>query len=452
MLSPNADLDDLINEPRETLDVEVKDWLDLTDNDHRAMIAKEIIALANHGGGFLVIGFEEKADGTFQPSAGRPVNLEAWSQDGIQSIIAKYADPGVQCRVHHRASATSGETHPIIVVPGGHRVPIRAKAGAPDGKKLVAHRVYVRRPGPASEEPKTAEEWDRFFERCLQNRQAELLEAMRSIMAGVIPNAAPATATRLDQLKAFETQAAARWEALVAVLPAGAPPTFPHGYYDLSLALDGDFDRQSLLDLRDTIRSAVRNHSGWPPFVYLSRAPYTPKPVDGAIECWVGPDTNGSYSKPDHHEFWRISHDGLLFTRRGYPEDGGWKGITPGTSFDITTATWRLGEAILQSRYIGEALGGMTANLILSASWAKLAGRVLVSHGNTNRTMFNEYRSSQDRYEVTQTVPVASLPDALPELVFSMLAPLYQLFDFFQLPKRLVEQELVLMHRNTFPH
>ena len=74
MLSPNADLDDLINEPRETLDVEVKEWLDLTDNDHRAMIAKEIIALANHGGGFLVIGFKEKPDGTFQPSTGRPVN------------------------------------------------------------------------------------------------------------------------------------------------------------------------------------------------------------------------------------------------------------------------------------------------------------------------------------------------------------------------------------------
>jgi hypothetical protein len=174
------------------------------------IIAKEIIALANHGGGFLVIGFEERADGTFQPSTGRPANLDAWSQDSIQAIVAKYADPGVQCGVHHRADAASREKYPIIAVPGGHRVPIRAKAGSPDGKKLVAHRVYIRRPGPASEEPKTAEEWDRFLERCLQNRQAELLEAMRSIMAGVLPSAAPATPTRFDQLKAFETQAIAR--------------------------------------------------------------------------------------------------------------------------------------------------------------------------------------------------------------------------------------------------
>lgn len=117
-------------------------------------------------------------------------------------------DPGVQCRVHHRASAASRERYPIIAVPGGHRVPIRAK-------------VYIRRPGPASEEPKTAEEWDRFFERCLQSRRAELLEAMRSIMTGVIPNAVPAIPTRFDELKAFETKAIARWETLVAPVPRG---------------------------------------------------------------------------------------------------------------------------------------------------------------------------------------------------------------------------------------
>jgi len=67
IINPNADLDDLINEPRETLDVEVKEWLDLTDNDHRSMVAKEIIALANHGGRFLVIGFEEREMGLSSP-------------------------------------------------------------------------------------------------------------------------------------------------------------------------------------------------------------------------------------------------------------------------------------------------------------------------------------------------------------------------------------------------
>lgn len=95
-------IDELLQEPREALDVEVKEWLDLTDSGHRALIAKEIIALANHGGGYIVVGFKELSDGTFEPATPRPANLDAWSQDSIQSIVAKYVDPTIQCRVVHR--------------------------------------------------------------------------------------------------------------------------------------------------------------------------------------------------------------------------------------------------------------------------------------------------------------------------------------------------------------
>ena len=70
----NAHLDELIKEPRETLDVEVKEWLDLADNDHRAGIAKETIALANHGGGYIVVGFKEMDDGTFRSAEPHPKN------------------------------------------------------------------------------------------------------------------------------------------------------------------------------------------------------------------------------------------------------------------------------------------------------------------------------------------------------------------------------------------
>jgi hypothetical protein len=52
MANLNALVRELLSEPRETLDVEHKEWLDLADNDHRATVAKEIIALANHGGGY----------------------------------------------------------------------------------------------------------------------------------------------------------------------------------------------------------------------------------------------------------------------------------------------------------------------------------------------------------------------------------------------------------------
>src|SRR5262249_30529652 len=162
----------------------------------------------NHGGGYLVIGFE---DGSLSPAHPRPSNLNGWSQHAIQAIVAKYIDPAVQCRVVHRARPGLQDSHPIVIVPGGHRVPVRSKSGSPDGRKLVAHRVYVRRAGPASEEPRTAEEWDRLFERILQNRKSELLEAFRSIMAGEVPTTRSPTPSRLTELLGFEDAAVSRW-------------------------------------------------------------------------------------------------------------------------------------------------------------------------------------------------------------------------------------------------
>jgi hypothetical protein len=66
--------------------------------------------------------------------------------------------------------------------------------------------------------------------------------------------------------------------------------------------------------------------------------------------------------------------------------------------------------------------------------------------------MFDGRRSNQDKYESSATVGVASLPAALPEVVFSILAPMYEHFDFFKLPKRLVEEELEEMSKNTYAH
>jgi hypothetical protein len=450
-ISPRSpELNQLVVEPRETLDAEVKEWLDLTSNDHRALVAKEVIALANHGGGYLVIGFEELADGSFKPAGSRPPTLDAWSQDAIQSIVGKYIDPTIQCRVVHQPPSASADRYPIVIVPGGHRVLIRAKSGSPDGKTLVPHRVYTRRPGPTSEEPKTAEEWDRLFERVLQNRKSELLEAMRSIMAGEIPIAPKEAPSRLTELIEFEEAAIGRWEARVRRLPADAPPRFPDGHLDVGIAIEGAFKVQNLRDLRQTIQAAVRNHSGWPPFLTVNRAPFAPVPIDGAVEFWRGPDTDGSYDIPIHHDFWRISPRGLLFTRMGFREDGGFQGLESGKYFDITSPTWRLGEAILEGAYVARALDAVDTNLICHCGWRGLSGRLLVSRANRNRLMLNEHRAAQDTYEATQTVALNALPQALPELVFAILAPLYELFDFFPLPKRLVEEELASLQRNTF--
>ena len=48
-------LADLLVDPREDLDFEAKNWLDLQgSNDDKATFAKAVLAISNHGGGFVV--------------------------------------------------------------------------------------------------------------------------------------------------------------------------------------------------------------------------------------------------------------------------------------------------------------------------------------------------------------------------------------------------------------
>jgi hypothetical protein len=51
----NPQFEDWLISPMETLDIEAKDWLDMDDVESKGTIAKTLIALENHGGGFLVI-------------------------------------------------------------------------------------------------------------------------------------------------------------------------------------------------------------------------------------------------------------------------------------------------------------------------------------------------------------------------------------------------------------
>ena len=47
--------------------MELKNWLDLRGNRHdKATLAKAAMALANHGGGSILLGFEDGPDGVME--------------------------------------------------------------------------------------------------------------------------------------------------------------------------------------------------------------------------------------------------------------------------------------------------------------------------------------------------------------------------------------------------
>lgn len=159
------DIELLIDSPIETLEIELKAWIDLNNNSQKASMAKELIALANHGGGHVILGFD---DNTLAPIT-RPTGYTVTADD-INGIVSRYADPDFHCELVEAGG------HFAVRVPGGHKVPIRSKRNGPNDE-IIQDRYYIRRPGPKSEPPKTGLEWDVLFRKCIDNRESEL-EAM----------------------------------------------------------------------------------------------------------------------------------------------------------------------------------------------------------------------------------------------------------------------------------
>jgi predicted HTH transcriptional regulator len=161
---------------------EIKDWLDLDDAKVRAKLAKELIALANHGGGYLLFGFSEATTG-WAPSGACPHNFVRYSQDAINDIAKRHAEPVFECHVHHLDSS-AGDPHVVIEVPGGHIAPIRANR-SPQGSGLTDHTYYIRRPGPESAPPQNGREWEALIRRCVDNDHERQVEAFRRILAAL---------------------------------------------------------------------------------------------------------------------------------------------------------------------------------------------------------------------------------------------------------------------------
>jgi hypothetical protein len=438
------DLEPLVSEPREDLSVEYKNWLDLTANEHRAIVAKAAIALVNHGGGFIVLGMADEPMGLV--SRARPAEIPEITQDAINAAIRRYATPEFHVEVYAVPHPTTGVTHPVIAVPGTRTEPVMSKRDCPG--VIAQARCYIRKPGPRSEEPQTAEEWRALLNRCVRAGRDDMLEAIRSIVSGRIePREMPPGA--LEALSTFCNAARARWQTLTAEEPADAPPRFPHGFYEMGFSLVGAVPATGLADLQGRLHEARRiKLTGWTPFLDMTTPEWAPYPHENFVEAWVGRTVADRNPRtPAHSDFWRASPAGQLYTIRGYAEDE-LENRPPGQAFDITLPVWRVGEGILFAARLAETFADVEA-IAIRCRYTGLNGRALVSVSG-DRAAFGDDVSRTDEIVLETQATPEQLRDNLAEVLHQLLTPLYERFAFFRLPIVLVEQELARMVRGRF--
>lgn len=325
--APRLELQDLVDSPKETLEVEYKGWLNLGDNAFRADLARHIAALANHGGGRIVFGFSD--DMTYAGPNTTPA--PAIDRDCISGIVKKYLEPPFQCDVEVLVSRIGNE-HPVVIVPPHGPTPVCAKANGPEvnGKPvgIVQGAYYVRKPGPESAPILTSNEWGPLIRRCAMHDRNAILGAIEAVLKIRPISASPIK----DELKIWHDAARVAFlRDLKAV--SGYPPIYEKAHVQLSYRIISHEDKRltgtELITVVREVNNEVRDlvRTGWSMFYVFDREGIQPvwivDPTSGEgeldfLECSMLRDPVLDWTGCD---LWRVSTSGKATLVREYWED-----------------------------------------------------------------------------------------------------------------------------------
>ena len=429
----NPELRELVDAPRERLDVEYKTWLDLTDNETRAKLARHLCALANIGGGYLVFGVNDD-----MTSAGTcPSVVGPYDQDTLSSIIKRYLKPAFQVAVYEVSSAVTGVTHPVVWVPSHEAVPVCSTRDGPhDGGKPVGisqGTYYTRAPGPESVAVATPELWAPIIRRCVLHERQALLAGLEPLLRSP---GRPVTEPDAP-LQLWHDAAHRRFLELADVDPLA--DQLKRAHYQFSYQINViDLEQLDMAELLGHLRSMGHEvldlvDPGWTMFWVFDEPEFAPRssadPAVGDIEflecSLISPDII-ELTLPD---FWRVAPVGMATLIRPYREDRRDFGS------DYMTGTWfwpfvmarEITEVIRHACAFAERFG-TPESVSFRAEWRGLQGRTLKDPDNPSLRRQGRPALSDSRV-VMRTVPFAHLTSRWADITADILSTITRMFD-----------------------
>jgi hypothetical protein len=443
-----CDIHDLIDSPCRALEVEYKSWRNLDNAEDRAELARDLAALANHGGGFVVFGFQER---TLAPDDADPFRTNC-TTERVTAIVQTYLDPPVICEVVTGMSA-AGVQHPVIRVGGHGATPVCIRQDGPtvNGDKLIERgAIYVRTHGqiasgrsigvpcPQSSKIEISQDWAPLIRRCVRRDRESLLGMLEAAIEG--RTAAPDPAQRL---RTWHRAARSAFMTLVPRSPVAE--SLARRHYVLSYGFE--LMRPEMLEhaqLPERLRRAVFDvqtqfRSGWnmfdPPYRRGVQARFMTDSASGDDEtdfleaAWLRARTPSETA-----DFWRVSPRGLATVIRSYAEDqpqpAAGSPIHPGTNLSPGALTQEVAELVCHARAFARLFGGVQ-RVWFRCEWWGLAGRALF---DPDERWVHRGPALSDHSVATMQVPLARLAQAWPEVVAQLIAP----------PLRAVEPDLAL--------
>lgn len=451
-----ANLDDskvksLVERPNESLAVEIKTWFDLASPEGKAKIVRSVLALRNHDGGYVVIGFDDKSMLPDLDRAPRDVRA-AFHPDSIHEIVARFASDPFEVAVEF--VQRDGSVFPVIVVPSGVRTPVAAKSDLKDGdNRLVSvGDVYVRTLN-TNRRPSSAKinwnDWSALMDRCFNNREADIGRFFRRHLTGLTAESVGAIISAISdvhaqspggekEMRSLLDTGRARFDSLVAERQLILPKT---GYWEVALIIRGPVPEQSPPTFMRLVGATNPEYSGWP--IWLDSSHFA-EPANHPHVFAGGWEALVALPNGRHTDFVQFDPKGRFYHLRALFDDLRLTNSspTPGAALDMALPILDSTEAIAVGLAFAKAMGCPEDDCTLDFAfrWTGLKDRELTSWLYPERYISPGRKAYQDQITLTQSVPLSTPPSAIGGIVGSMLGPLYELFSGFALGTRVFEE------------
>jgi hypothetical protein len=450
---------ELLAQPGESLNVEIKRWLDPDQAIGAAKIIKAVFGLRNRNGGALIFGFDNK---TLEPNdANRPGNLHAlFHVDRVQGLISRFASEPFEVEVIFET--VNGREHVIIAVPDGVTAPVAVKRELLfDNKSLLtAGDIYFRTLN-ANGTPSTArarpEDWRRILEICFENREADIGRFLRRHLG---PQVAPAVATMLSgtQTSIYPVMELLK-EGERRYLAAVERRTFDEterrlidaGKWSVALVCTPErieaVTDQTFLNI---VGACNPNYTGWP--IWRDPRPVRDRItragiIGGAWELLFIWQPEDALSIP-RLEFSQFDAKGQFYSLRNLQDDVS-RNFGPHLYLDPVLVLRRITEALAVGIAIANSLGWQSGGrLAFAFRWTKLSGRQLTPWADPFGTLGGGM-ANDDAIETFVALELDIPPTALAPYVQRATERLFALFDGARVPLSAIEEivSLVLARR-----
>jgi len=415
---PTNELTAILLRGRESKDFDYKAasaW-DEKDKASCCALVKDILAMANTLGGFIVIGVSETPTGLSFDGVSAD-QADSFDTSRLNRFTQRYADPPINALL--RKLGYDGKTFILIEVPPFSNTPHICRKDLPG--VLSAPTLYVRTDNNESAPVSSPADFQAVIEHAVRNRGDALLASFRSILtSGTVPRELSA----MEQFTAQRLEAQARFEDLNPL--KDEEPML--GYFEAWFTPERfDGSRFTLDTLRAAAERAQVTYTGWP-FLYFDteqmRRTYV---IQDGWETFIQDRDFGGFYMMD---FWRLQQSGLFYYRTLLRPSAIQSGSSAAPAADVKFLAVYIAQAIDCLTRLYDGLFEDTEYISINLRILNTDGRRLVNSGPDSMPLWADYVCRIPEILVEHRFPIAEWRAAVIEHAVAIANEVYLRFNW----------------------